>query len=251
MRARSIVLLGIAAYAAFLVATVPARWVAARLALPPGVSLDAVEGTVWNGGGRIAAMGAQADLRWHLVPAALASARLAFAVQAAGDGLDARAVLARTPGGYEAREVAVRADAAQLAAAVPLLAAWRPAGRLSLSAPAIAWDGARARGSARGEWRDASLALAAVRPLGDYRVEARAEGGPAAFTVSTLAGALRIAGHGTFAPPDALAFSGEGRAEPSAAGALEPLLDLLGPRRADGAHAIEWRTVPPANLPRS
>jgi len=139
---------------------------------------------------------------------------------------------------------ALRADAAQLAAVAPLLGAWRPQGALTLSAPALAWDDGRARGTARAEWRNASLALTDVRPLGDYRIEASAEGGPAAFTVTTLDGALRIAGHGTFAPPDALAFSGEARAVGNAAAALEPLLNLLGPRRADGARTLEWRSIP-------
>jgi len=248
MRARGFVLLGIVAYAAFLVVTVPARFVVRQLVLPPGVVLSNVDGTVWHGAARadVTASGAdaQVDLRWRFIPASLVSGRIAFAIEASGTGLEAHGTVARSFGGYEARGVELRADAARLSAVSPLLATWRPQGALTLSAPALAFDEGRARGSARAEWKNASLALTDVRPLGDYRIEASAEGGPAAFTVTTLDGALRIAGHGTFAPPDALAFSGEARAVGNAAAALEPLLNLLGPRRADGARTLEWRSIP-------
>lgn len=247
MRARGFVVLGIVAYAAFAAAIVPARFIAQKVALPPGVALSGVDGTVWRGGAQaeITAGGAsaQARLRWRFLPASLVSGRVAFALDADGSGLEAHGIVARSLTGYQARDVRVSADAAQLAAAAPLLGAWRPEGALTLSAPALAWNDGHARGTARAEWKNASLALTDVRPLGDYRIEASAEGGPAAFTVTTLDGVLRIAGHGSFAPPDTLAFSGEARAAGPSAAALEPLLNLLGPRRADGARTLEWRGI--------
>jgi general secretion pathway protein N len=122
---------------------------------------------------------------------------------------------------------------------------------VTLEAPALAWDGRTVRGNARAEWRDAGLALTDVRPLGSYRIEARGAGGPLEFSVATLQGPLSIAGRGTFAPPAALAFSGEARAEGPNAAALEPLLNLLGPRRADGARSLEWRGAPQPGPPRT
>jgi len=253
MRARTIVLLALAAYLVFLVATMPARWALARVAPPAGLSLSDVNGTVWNGS---AALATQAGVpithvRWRFVASRLASARIAFAVDAAGAALQARGELSRGLGGIEAHGVTARGDAAALTALVPLAAAWRPQGAVTLDAPALAWDGRTARGSARAEWRDASLAISDVRPLGSYRVDVRADGGPARFDVATLDGALRVAGHGTFAPPDALAFSGEARAQGNSAAALEPLLNLLGPRRADGARELHWRSVPGSAAPHS
>ena len=250
MRARGIALLAVAAYLAFLVATMPARWAAARLALPSGISLSGVEGTVWNASAAVDVESATrlGVVRWHFLPARLIAARLAFATELSGDALQGRAEISRGVRSYEVRGARVRADAAALAAFVPLAAAWHPQGRLALDAPALAWDGREARGSAHAQWREAALAISDVRPLGDYRLDVRAEGGPARFDVATVSGPLRIAGHGTFVPPDALAFSGEARAEGNSAAALEPLLNLIGPRRADGARAIEWRTVP-RNLP--
>lgn len=250
MRARGIALLAVAAYLAFLVATIPARWAAAHLSLPPGISISGVQGTVWNGSAAVDVENATrlAVVRWHFLPARLVAARLAFAAQIAGDALRGSGEISRGVRSYEVRGLSVHADAAALAAFVPLAAAWHPQGRLALDAPALAWDGREARGSAHAQWQGATLAISDVRPLGDYRVDVRAEGGPARLDVATVSGPLRIAGHGTFAPPDALAFSGEARAEGNSAAALEPLLNLIGPRRADGARAIEWRTVP-RNLP--
>jgi len=247
MRPAALAVLGIAAYAAFLAATVPARFVAQRLSVPGEIELSEAQGTLWNGRARaiVAAAGPGATLdsvRWHFLPARIASLRLAFALDASGPGLDGHAELERGPGAFGARDVNARGDAAALAAFIPLAAGWRPEGAITLAAPAIAWNGREAHGEARLEWRDAALALSTVRPLGSYRLEARAEGGPARITLTTLDGPLRLAGTGTFTPPDALAFAGDARAEGPSAAALEPLLNLLGPRRADGARTLSWHT---------
>jgi hypothetical protein len=61
------------------------------------------------------------------------------------------------------------------------------------------------------------------------------------LTVTTLEGPLRVTGHGTFSPPSRASFSGEARSEGDAARSLDALLDLMGPRRADGARSLELR----------
>jgi general secretion pathway protein N len=256
MRASTIAVPGIAAYVVFLAAMVPARFVAERVSVPGEVEISEASGTLWDGAARATIATGAAPLaidrvRWHFLPARLASARLAFALDASGGGLDAHAEIDRGFGALAARDLRARADAAALAAIFPLAGTWRPEGAVTLAAPAIAWDGRDVRGEAALEWRDAALAIAAVRPLGSYRIEARAEGGPARLSVSTLEGPLRIAGSGTFAPPAALAFAGEARGEGPSAAALEPLLDLFGPRRADGARNLEWHTqsTPTRQLP--
>jgi hypothetical protein len=182
------------------------------------------------------------NLRWRFQPARLVAGRLAFTVDGYGTGLEGHGRIDRGFGALEVRDLQVRGDAAAIAAFAPLAAGWQPDGRLTLDAPAIAWDGKEARGTARLEWHDASIALSAVRPLGSYRAEARADGGPVQITVTTLDGPLRVAGKGTFTPFGALAFTGDARALPAAQATLEPLLGLIGPRRPDGAHAIEIRT---------
>ncbi len=254
MRARTIAVLGITAYGVFLAATFPARLVLRDLSIPGALAFHDAHGTLWRGSAR-ATLGATGgdpiveNLRWRFLPARLASGRLAFAIDASGPALQARGEVARGFGALEARDVDARGDAGTLAAVSPLAAGWRPEGSVHLTVPAFGWDGRTARGQARLEWRDAALALSGVRPLGSYRLEARAEGGPATLSVDTLQGPLHVAGTGAFTPPDGLAFSGAARADGPSAAALEPLLNLLGPRRPDGARALEWHSAAAARRP--
>jgi hypothetical protein len=55
-------------------------------------------------------------------------------------------------------------------------------------------------------------------------------------------GPLRVTGQGDIAFPSRITFNGEARAQGTAASALDPLLDLLGPRRPDGARTLAWRS---------
>jgi len=248
MRLQAIAVLGIAAYAVFLGATIPASYIAARVgaAVPGRVQLTETHGTLWHGSARarLIARGGPVfidALEWSFNPARLAAGRLAFDVTATARGLDARLQVARGFSGWEVRDVSARLEAALASAFAPWVANWRPEGTLVVASTALAWDEREARGAATFEWREAALALSEVRPLGSYRVEALADGGPARLTVSTLGGPLKIAAQGSFTLPSRLALSGEARAEANDAKALEPLLDLIGPRRPDGARALEMR----------
>jgi general secretion pathway protein N len=248
MRLAAMVALGAVAYAVFLVVTAPANFIAARVsaAAPGRIELSGTHGTLWHGTarGRVLAPGGHVLLErieWRLLPARLLSGRVAFDVSAAARGIDGHAEVGRGFTRWELRDVAVRGEAAALTPLLPLIAAWRPEGSLSLSAPALAWDEHEARGDLRLEWKDAAISISDVRPLGSYRVEAHAQGGPAQLTLTTLGGPLKLSAQGTFTPPSRLSLSGDARAEGPEAKALEPLLDLLGPRRPDGARALELR----------
>jgi len=242
VRLRTIAIVGIAAYAVFLVASLPASLVARWISMPGVLELANAQGTLWSGSARAVAGAAQLDsLRWRFLPARLASGQLAFSVDGYGSGLEGHGQVNRGFGAFEVRELHVRGDAAAIAAFAPLAAGWQPDGRVTLDAPALAWNGREARGTARLEWHDAAIALSSVRPLGSYRAEARAEGGPVKITVTTLGGPLQVTGNGTFTPFGALVFTGEARALPAAESTLEPLLNLMGSRRPDGARTIEVR----------
>jgi hypothetical protein len=247
MRRASLTALGIAAYLVMLVATAPASFVAARLLRIDGVMLQDARGTIWNGAAhaRLALPGGTLELQelsWRFKPARLLAGRIAFEIAVHDARIDARGELARALGGMEAREVQARADAAVASMASPLLANWLPQGRLSLTAPLLAWDERELRGNARAEWRDAVLSLPEPRALGTYVAQLQGEGGPAKLTLSTPQGALRLAAEGTFAPPARIVLKGDARAQGPGAESLEPLLNMIGPRRADGARGIDWRT---------
>lgn len=248
MRPGSLAILGIAAYSTFLVATVPARWVAERFVPNPGrIALTEVEGTVWSGRakaalGTLSGVFAVERLEWRFLPSRLLQARAAYDVSMRGAGFEARGELARTFAGWSARSVAATADAALATAAVQWLGAWRPEGKVNLAADALDFDAREARGTARLDWTNAATSLSQVKPLGTYRAEVIAEGPAAQVKVSTLAGALRVSGQGRLDFPARFAFTGEARAEAAQAAALEPLLNLMGAPRPDGSRAIDWRT---------
>jgi general secretion pathway protein N len=248
-RTAALAALGLAAYAVFLLFTVPAPYIAARvLDITKGaVMLTGAKGTLWHGDARARVFPRRGPpveidaLAWRFQPARLLAGRLSFDVKLAAAGLQGELEAARAPGGWQARDLVVRGDAAGLASVAPILAALRPTGAITLAAPRLDWDGEALRGDAMAEWRGAAVGWSEVRPLGSYRANLRATQGPAQVSVVTLDGPLRMTGQGTLTPPMGLTFSGEARADAAQAQALEPLMALMGPKRADGAHAIEWR----------
>jgi general secretion pathway protein N len=248
MRPGSLALLGVAAYSAFLVALMPARWVAERALPGPGrIALHEVQGTIWHGSAR-ASLGGYAGtfavdrIDWRFLPSRLVRGRAAYDVGMRGAGFEARGEVGRSFGGWTLRDLAARADAALATVLAPWTGAWRPEGTVTVASPALDFAEPELRGEARIEWTGAATALSAVKPLGSYRADLAAEGRTARIAVTTQSGPLRVAGQGRLAFPSQLAFTGEARGDGPDAQALEPLLTLLGPRKPDGSHAIDWRT---------
>jgi general secretion pathway protein N len=242
MRLPTLAALGIAAYGVFLAATLPASLAAREVQARLGgrVELREATGTLWNGAARasIATPGGRVEfdrLAWRLRPARLLTGRIAVEVAATGPGIEARFEAARGLSRWEVNDLAARGTAAAAIAALPWIAAWHPEGEVVASSAALTSDGRDLLGSARVEWRGASVGLSEVRPLGDYRAEIVAEGANARIAVSTLEGALQLAGEGTLTLPTRLAFTGEARAR-------GPRAAELGPRRPDGARTLAWRT---------
>jgi hypothetical protein len=179
-------------------------------------------------------------VEWHFRPGRLIAGRAAFDVHAVTRGLEARTRLERGIAMTELVDLDLRGDAAALAMLAPIVATWQPQGTLTASAASLTWDGAELRGEGRAEWRAAALALSQVKPLGSYRAELKGAGGPAKIIVTTLDGPLRLSGDGTLTPQGRFAFSGDARGEGAAASELEPLLNLIGPRRPDGSRTVRW-----------
>ncbi len=229
-------------------ATVPATVVLREAEKQSRQSLRAFDerGTLWSGSARIEAtipgtIAAFERVEWHWRPAAILSGRLAFDVSATWPGAQARGEVARTFTGWQATGLSAQGDAAAFAVLSPLIAAWRPEGVVEATASRFTFEGSELRGEARLTWKQAGIAIASVKPLGAYRLDVTAAGGPAQLTLTSLEGPLRLAGRGTFTVPSRIAFSGEARTEGPQAQMLEPVLDLLGPKRADGSRALEVR----------
>lgn len=248
MRPMALASLGVAAYAAFLVATLPASFVAARAeaAARGALAVHEPRGSAWRGTARASVQGPAGTvaidrLAWDLLPARLLQGRLAWNVEAAMPGVEARFEASRSVSSWELRSLDARGTAAGVAQLAPLAAAWRPEGRVSAAGERLAWDGERFSGEARLEWRDAALASSEVRPLGSYALEVRGDGPRLALALRTLQGPLQLSGQGSATAGGRVELDGEARAEAAQARALEPLLQIFGPRRPDGAHAVRLR----------
>jgi general secretion pathway protein N len=248
LRTPALAALGIAAYAIFLVSTLPASFVLARAqdAQPGKFEVREANGTAWHGRAKVtlATPGgpvAVDRLEWRWMPVRLAAGRIAFEIAAGAPGLEAHYEGARAFGHWEVRDLDARGDAAAMSTLLPWLAPWRPEGAVTITSPRLTTDGVELRGAARVEWRGAALVLSEVKPLGTYRADIEAEGHAGRVTVATVEGPLRITGQGTLTPPAGFTFSGEARAAGQQAVALEPLLSRMGPARADGSRALEWR----------
>ena len=243
-----VALVGVPAYLVCIVLTMPATFIGARASHAAGGQLRVsdAEGTLWSGSLRATldtpgGPFALDRVTWRFMPVEIVHGRVAFDV--AVDSRDARgnAQLLRGVSDWEVRGANARLDARALPLFYPVVAAWRPEGSVQLSADDVRWNEREMRGNVNMEWRDASVSLSDVKPLGTYRLAAKGAGESVKLALSTIAGALAMSGTGEVKLPRETIFSGEARGEGPSAAALAPLLDLMGPRRADGARAIEVR----------
>lgn len=236
--------IGIPAYLVFMVLASPASFIAARAsaATDGRAQFTDTRGTFWDGSMRAHLDGATFDLiAWHFLPAKILEGRIAFDVDFSSKDVSGKARVARGWSDWEAQSGSAVLEARALPAFVPMVAAWRPEGRVEVQAQGVRWNDREMHGLVTGEWRDAAVALSDVKPLGSYRFSANGSGDTVALAVSTLAGALKLSGKGEAKLPRGTTFAGEARAEGGSAAALEPLLNLMGPRRPDGARSIEVR----------
>ena len=248
MRTRTLAIIGIAAYLAFAAALMPARWLAAKAATtaPSPFVVQEADGTLWKGNARALLTAPGGTLvvdrvEWDFLPSRLLQGRLAYAVRLRGAGFEADYEAGHSLAGWSVRDLTARADAALAAAALPLIARWRPEGSVSAVAAEVHGTGSEVHGTIRVELKDAATNLSAVKPLGAYRLEVAGEGASGKLSLSTLEGPLRLAGQGRVEWPARFTFSGEARGEGPNARALDPLLDILGPAKADGARSLDWQ----------
>jgi general secretion pathway protein N len=249
VRATTLVaLVGVPAYLVSMALTTPATFIGARASHAAGGQLRVsdAQGNLWSGNLRamVDAPGGPFALdrvTWRLLPGELVRGRIGFDVTVDSREAQGNVQLLRGFTGWEARAGRARIDARALPVFYPIVAAWRPEGAVNVSADGVRWSDREMEGNVSVEWRDASVALSDVKPLGTYRLAAQGAGESVKLALSTIAGALQMSGKGEVKLPQDATFSGEARGEGPSAAALNPLLDLMGPRRADGARAIEVR----------
>lgn len=226
-------LLGAAAYVVFLVATLPASWVDYALERATGgaLALGDSRGTIWNGRGTLAARSgdgyrAIGDIQWRSNPLSVFSGRLGVSVSGTTLGGDLKATASFGLRSVRLQNLDATAYAASLEQAVPVLAIWKPQGRVRISADSFELGPGSVRGTAAAEWSEAGMS--GISRVGDYRLQVTGNGDRAAIRLQTLRGDLKVSGNGDWraAEPRVVQIRGVAEAPPGRKD-LEPLLTLL------------------------
>lgn len=238
-RPTALILLGLAAIAAFVLATLPASLVVSRLQRH-GITADAVGGTIWSGRAQgLAARGAQlGDLQWSLRPAALLRGTLAGRAQLTGTERTLEANFARAWSGRLTLDAArAEVSLASLAAlGLPVTRHWR--GRIVADLPHLELDG---------DWPVAATGtidlheLTSPPPrtavLGDFRLTLPAPAASAdevKATVTQTAGPLLLDGLITLSKDRSFLLEGTLAPRGTPPADLARLLQALGPPDARG-----------------
>jgi general secretion pathway protein N len=235
----ALILLGLAAIVAFVLATLPAGLVMGRLQAR-GVTADAVGGTIWSGRAQgLTARGAQlGDLQWSLRPAALLRGMLAGHARLSGAERRLEADFARAWSGRLTLEAA-RAEfslSSLAALGLPLARNWR--GRVVADLPNLELDGdwpVAATGTI--DLRELASPSPRTAMLGDFRLTFPARAASAdelKATVTQTEGPLLLDGLITLSRDRSFLLEGTlaPRGTPSAD--LTKLLQALGPPDARG-----------------
>ena len=249
LRTVLLVVLGLVAFVIILAVTMPASFIASQVApsLPPQMAIEGAKGNMWQGEASVrAAPGGMPihleKVRWRFKPERLANGMIAFDTTVTSGGFEAKAELQRDGSRWHVRDFHLDGDASGFATVFPILATYKFSGPVTATAASLDGTDREVWGNVKIEWKDAGTALTPVRPVGTYRAEWHADGTTGRINVATINGPLRISGAGTTTTmPARLDISGEAGADASIGLALDPLLDQIGPRKPNGARAIEIR----------
>jgi general secretion pathway protein N len=231
---------GLGAYAAALVALVPATLIDAQLerASHGRLRLAEAHGSLWSGAGWIEIRDAEGKagvaqrLAWRVLPVSLLRARLVAAVELdqAAKPFPVTISLSRV----EVADAGIRVPAAVLGLGLPRLAPLRLSGEVLISIPRLSVERGRVDGEATLRWRAAGSALTPVSPLGDYKVQIKAVGSAVHAALSTLQGPVQLEGKGTWTSGAAPNFLVAARVPASYQEQLAPLFRLITVERGAG-----------------
>lgn len=240
-------LTGIGLYVASLIATAPAsmmEWLLARLT-HNRIALVQPEGGFWHGKARnLMVKTSDGGLRsvgsvsWEILLLPLLKLELAAKVEMAEGQNNSSGIIAAGFGKLRLRQMRATMPISLLTEFMPAWQTWKPNGALNLRTDEFAISQQGVRGAAELEWRNASLGLSQVNPLGDYRVNIQGGQKIAQISVSTISGVLHLVGKGEWSNQDGLSFRGTALGEPSKKAELRDLLRLLGSEQSNEVYQI-------------
>jgi len=247
---------GAALYLVFLVATLPASWIAYGLDRASGARVRLLEpsGTLWRGEGvfvpRTIGIGPRPPrVRWQLSPLWLFAGRARLAIESVDPGAPLRTQLTLSRG----RIAITGLDAALPARLASTFYApasfFSPEGTVRVQANAIELRKGYLSGEASATWERAELRGMGVRSMGTYRLQAKATGERADFKVTTVSGDLLVAADGDWEWAQGGRLRARGTARlASPRSDVEPLMSMIG--RGTGSGQREFNVVWPLALPR-
>ncbi|RZT29658.1 type II secretion system protein N [Cupriavidus agavae] len=231
-------LVGLAAVIVTTVASLPATWMAERIATESQrrVLLADASGTLWRGSATLAlsaGTGSQTAtvlpgrLTWDVAfwPLLAGTLRVVVNQDAA---MAAPVALAVTPVGWTVQSGSIRLPAAMLEGIGAPFNTLRPDGamRIDWSALQGRFAGNQKSGHLTVQLDQMSAAVSRLRPLGSYRADVDLTGADGKLQLKTLSGPLYLEGSGTLGR--GARFEGTARADPDAQTQLAGLLGLLG-----------------------
>lgn len=241
------VLAGIGLYAASLIVTAPAgmmEWMLPRLT-NNRILLVQPEGGLWHGKARnlmfktadggLRSMG---SVNWEILFLPLLKLELAARVEVVDGQNNSSGFIAAGFGKLRLRQMRATLPVSLLTEFMPTWQTWGPNGALNFRTEAFTISQQGVLGTAELEWRNASLGLSQVNPLGDYRLNIQSDQKMAQISVSTISGVLHLVGKGEWSKSDGLSFRGTALGDPSRKAELRNFLRLLGSEQSNDVYQI-------------
>lgn len=239
--------LGLALYVLFLIVMAPAgllAWALAR-ASNDAITLQAVTGTVWSGGGELILSRGQASSlglgrgRWSVSPWWIVLGRVGVSVDFTSPGTVLKAQGRIGLGGATLRNVEVRFPASLVPTVYPPATLAGPSGDVRIEAKRLVLARRNMAGEVVAVWQGAGTMVSNINPLGDYRMIATGQGDAFSLALTTDRGDLRLSGQGRWSLATRK-FEMKGNATPAqeSKGALDPLLRLFGRDQGDGSRTF-------------
>lgn len=235
-----------------LIATAPAglvEWMLPRIT-HDRVFLEQTDGGLWRGyaknlkfrliDGEFRSMG---SVHWEVLFLSLVKFELAVKMTVDDGRFSSAGIVSAGLGKFHLRQIKATLPAFVLSEFEPAWHTWKPDGVLSFYADNFTIGSQSVSGAAELEWRNASVSLSQVKPLGDYRLDIQGGHKAAQLTVSTISGVLRLAGKGEWSTDNGLDFRGMAQSEPSQKEALRDLLALLGNDQGNGVYPFSIANV--------
>lgn len=246
MNIAGVIVVGIVAFLAALVAFMPATLVDRQLAAATAgkVRLADASGTVWSGRGvlTVPASTTQMPLAFSITKEDVARGMHRVALQPVDGRASPSGTVEVAGDGVRVRDLVVELPAATLAAAMPARGLAAFGGTIAIAAAIFDWTPSAKDGSVNARWRNARVVVAdTIADLGTVELSAAARDGGLNGRLTNNGGDVRI--DGTVIAGAGGAVSVDATVAPSASAApnISRALAAIGTPDANGVVRITWR----------